>query len=276
MDDFGDLNNLGPRLDFILAGRKKHPWGKTLGFTSGMVNRVFSEEALSWEALRVIMYAENVRPGWLAEGKNCSPFSTHTISEYEDYPVSLSEYIDDDHNWNVVIATDLTHITLILHQQAEYEHRDKSFPYNSVVILNGPTSSALLPSLTKLNAEKRLNILKLNRDKLRELGTGWVSNLELFGDDKNTGLIQLQSPISQNELESLVRTEKPNNTNLIDISLMRCIVRMLEDIQLEEGLTLSPEEKSKVVTAAYRHAQRLDLTPEKLDPHIVLSLIEVA
>lgn len=273
MTEYDDLDKLSDRLKLILGGRKKYSWGKTIGLSNGHVNRIFSESTITWEALRVIKYADNVRPHWLTGDSNLSPYLTRTTSEYEDFAEIAENYLSDG-DWDVTIATDQIHITLILNQPAEYDHKGTAYAYHETVILNGPKSLPLIPLLTQVSKSK-LFILNIDKATLHKLGTGWIGTYQLFGTETAPGLIQQRQPLDTQQLNQLLRTEKTDST-LIDIKLMRNVIRLLEDTLLEDGITLTPEEKSKVLAASYRQSQRLDLTSEKLNANMMRSLIEVA
>lgn len=264
------------RWTYIAKGRKKHPFGHRLGLSNSTINALFTEKwDASWDSLRVAMLAENVNPRWLAEGLG-APYLASSSPNSDIFNATLSEFLSDE-SWNAVLATDKSTAAVVLHQPGTYMYSKQDVPYTIVEIVVGPLSRKIISPLLPLISSGRLKTASLQTDQIQAMATGWIGTFDLFGDEKHQGLFENTRLLSAADLQAMLGGLDPeHDANLIRLDLMRAIIALVETTELEEGLTLTPEQKGRIVAAAYRHAQRLGLEPGQIDQAQILPLIEMA
>ncbi|MBI5922552.1 MAG: hypothetical protein HY847_13035 [Betaproteobacteria bacterium] len=117
---------LAERLEWLLDGRDKHPWGKALGIGRNQISSLSSGTPLRWDALNAIRCYENIDPTWLIEGAG-RPFRTTRFATERDRAVWLRDVwlTDNDSLWTVIIATNAGKVTLALTLPTRYQMTPK-------------------------------------------------------------------------------------------------------------------------------------------------------
>ncbi len=262
------------RWQYIAKGRKKHPFGHKLGLANSTINALFSEKwDASWESLRVAMLAENANPRWLAEGAG-APYLSTTCPSSDIFVNQLSDLLSDE-QWNAVLVTDRTTAVVVLHQPGAYVYSKQEVTYTIVEVLAGPSTKKLITPLYPLATSGRLKYAEIPPEQVQAIALGWLGTFDLFGDDKHHGLFENAALITANSLHEILGIDTESDVNLIRLDLMRAIIALVESTVIEEGLTLTPDQKGRIVAAAYRHAQRLGLEPGQIDQAQILPLIEM-
>jgi len=71
------------RINKVLAGRRKHPWGKAIGLKNAIITTIFDGKVPTAPTLEKIHRAENVRLDWLVLGEGSPYFVNDSLSDAE-------------------------------------------------------------------------------------------------------------------------------------------------------------------------------------------------
>ncbi|MCU8188322.1 transcriptional regulator [Vibrio vulnificus] len=219
------------------------------------------------EFLQAIRRAENVNLNWLLTGEG-APY----IVEYFQSADALSDYVSamlHDEPWVVYVCSHVDTACLVLTQPGAYEFKGKFVDYNVIHVLVGPGDDVLANVLNDHNSDGGAVFVPFMTDNERkDLMAGKTGTYELLG-----GLEPLLNPrragshISDIEFTGGERTEKP-----VDITIMRAVVRLVDDCEHTLGTSLTSDQRARVITAVYRQAERLKLTEEEIQATIETSL----
>lgn len=275
-DKFGGI---GDRFRFVLGDRKRGVWRKGCGMVSTTTEHLYKGSQPGWKPLSILFRYENVSPLWLVEGIG-APFIVHRCVDADALSHELESLLKQ-HRWSVFLLTDQRLAGVVLHRPDTYElvsdgELQARVNYRQVKIIGATVSPKLVPLLASAGTEGRVKYLRCVSDQMQALVNGWVSSYALFGDDKTAGMIASARPCSLSDLQAMFSPQPKEQVNLIDLGLMRRIVTLIEGIQLEDRLELSPDQMARIISAAYRHAQRLGVSSEELRSEDLRGLIDAA
>lgn len=259
-------NNFKERLVLILNGRKKHPWGEALGFTRGTLTRLFNGEIPSAEKLTPICRTENVSLTWLLEGIG-EPYMVHHTYTDEETAELIKDHTDDE-SWQILVLKNQVYPAVILTLPATMQVGKSHIKYTAIEIIAGPAGPETLEAITGANALTQE--IDVDEFTMRRLYAGKVSNQEIFGNTETLLYAQPLQPFSGNL--PLHHKVAENRVSYIVPELMRKAIFYVEEACLEEGEVLSPEQKSRAITAVYKYMQRTYTT--ELDKNAVLAILD--
>ncbi len=255
------------RLNLVLNDRKQTPWGRSLGFTGGSISSIFGGRVPGPEILNVIRRVENVNLNWLLTGEG-SPY----IVEYFQSAHTLSDYVCamlHEEEWVVHVVSHINTACLVLTQPGAYEFKGKWVDYRIVHVIVGPGDEILKNVLDDYHkGGGHIFVSELSEEQRQDIMSGKIGTYLLF-EQMNPILntIRVAGHLSQIEFTSSNNKEQPP----IDITIMRTVVRLVDETEQKLKTKLTSDERSRVITAVYRQAKRLDLSDEDIQAAIETS-----
>ncbi|KDM91385.1 hypothetical protein [Photobacterium galatheae] len=271
------MSNFESRLNFLLADRKQTPWGKALGFPSATISAIFGGRVPGEKFLYTIRRAENVNLDWLLTGEG-RPFFVDQISNPEFFADKVQTMLEDEPHWQLYICSLGERSILVFEQPGQWAYKgDKMIDIRITEVLVGPGSEALTKVLREFPNRSNIKIPLLSPEDEEAIATGQVGTYRLF--ESNNALLANNRPAKESDLQFYSAHEPTANTTdteePIKLGLMRAVVALVEDCASELNETLSSDQKSRVITAVYRQADRLGLQPEDLTAENIRTAIDV-
>lgn len=251
--------NFEERLNCVLQDRKQTPWGQGLGFTSTSISSMFKGHTPGPEFLHAIRRAENVNLNWLLTGEG-APY----IVEYFQSADALTDYLCamlHEEEWTVYVCSSHGTACLVLTQPGAYEFKNKWIEYRIVHVIVGPSDDMVGNVLIDNHHDgKHIFVPLISEEERHAIITGQVGTYVLL--DKNPPILNIFNAtgnIDELEFTAGQRTEKP-----IDITIMRAVVRIVDDCENTLGISLTSDQRARVITAVYRQAEKLKLNEDEL------------
>lgn len=260
------------RLTDLLSGRGKNAWGKVMGFNSSNITRMFRNEIPGYEILSAIMKMENVSLSWLLEGKG-SPFLIDVQETAEGLAEMVEEHLKDG-GWTDIYVTNAPNGVLVtLSQPGQYDYKGTAIDYRIIEVVTGPLSEALVQLLEKAKAKVWLGTLE--PADAQRIVNGEAGTFLLFGDDKHEGLLSHPDGLmgqTMQDIWSLSPSKPQPAAGSADTHLMRGVIEHIDNMLIEEGIELDTAARARLITAAYRNAEKKGA----VDPDLIAALIEAA
>lgn len=277
------------RIEKVLNKRKIYPWGKGLGISAGATEKINKGVFPGAEILNAMMRKENLSISWLTGNKG-RPYMIRRCLSDGELSAEILMHCQDEPDWNVHLFTGTNgELVVGLFMPAAYDYKGKPIQYIACELITGPlgehTKRALMMISGALDGKKgRLYHRKQQPSDIRRLIDGLMGTEELFNNTVSPDPTEEDHPInSSDDMEALLEqlqqaqdAHKGTITNLVDISLMRAVITLVEEIAMEEDITLDSTKRAKVITAVYRHAARNFATAQTLDKNSIMGIIEVA
>lgn len=180
------------RLEKLLNGRRKYPWGQSITLSRGAIDKLFNGDILHHQMMGAITRAENVSLSWLTEGRG-SPYMVNRVSTDKEAADNIRDILEDEPGtwtiYDVRNKEDYRQSIVVLTQPGEYsyEHRRKqsNLTYKIVEIISGPLGKRVY----ELTKEHSPISVTMPYEKFEMLARGWTGNYELLGSDDNEGLL---------------------------------------------------------------------------------------
>lgn len=191
------MDNFVARLDWVLADRPKHPWGKQLGIGQGPINTMFKGSIPSHEFLSAICRYENISLNWLLEGKG-APCLVHRFDSDEATAEYLATLLEDE-PWDIHVVGDHRQYAVVLTQPGAYECKKEFVEYTLVEILTG-ACAGLTGRVARRAAATVYNayIVEATPDEMQALQEGKLTNYRLvYGKD---AILGRKLPLEDNDL----------------------------------------------------------------------------
>ncbi|MBY7811401.1 helix-turn-helix domain-containing protein [Vibrio fluvialis] len=255
------------RLNNVLDDRKQTPWGKSLGFTSASISHIFSGGRIPGpEFLQAICRAENVNLNWLLSGKG-KPFNVTYLQSAEDFVVYVNTMLTDE-NWQVCVCSLSEQTVLVLTQPAQYEFKGKWIDYTLCEVLVGQGSEKLAWMLNHHQNERdTYSTPNLPSNILKKIARGELGTYALLHHPD----YRLENWIQSTPKESLEYEPETSHSTPISVSLMRSVVKLVDQCEKETKQNLDSDQKARVITAVYRQAEKLGLSEEEISSAIETS-----
>ena len=259
--------NFEERLGFLIKDRKKTPWGKSLGFTSPSITAMFNGHIPGPEFLHAIRRAENVNLNWLLTGEG-APY----IADYFHSGQALYQHLAvmlGSEPWQVYVCSHHTHACFVLTQPGQYEFKGKWVDYTIIHILSGPSDEALTDLLQIYSTEvKKVFVVDHLAPVVPQIMRGDIGTYELLHKENPILTpLPLNPDISEVEFSASARGERA-----IDISIMRAVVKLVDECEDKLNFDLTSTQRARVITAVYRQAERLDLDERDIQNAVETSL----
>ncbi|ENM3941271.1 TPA: transcriptional regulator [Vibrio cholerae] len=252
------------RLNSLLLDRKQTPWGKSLGFTSASISRIFSGDNIPGaEFLFAIKRAENANLNWLLAGEG-APYIVNYIQNAADLANQVKAMLEDE-PWTVYLCELTERCVLVLTQPGQYEFKGKFIDYQIIEIITGPSSDELNGVIRN---HKNSTVVPLNiSEHLDSLVSGNLGTYQLL--TSNDAILKNCRAVSDEDLTAIDRAKT------IETELMRAVVKLVEECASESRRILTPTQKAKVIAAVYQNSSRLSLKPSEIDSETVRTAIDV-
>lgn len=254
------------RLNFIIKDRKKTPWGKSLGFTSPSITAMFNGHIPGPEFLNTIRRSENVNLNWLLTGMGSPFIVNHTLSATDLYNQLVCFLADE--KWEMYVSLLNQHAVFVLTQPGQYNFKGNWIDYQLLEVLVGPGSEELARYLR--SRKERILIMDLKSADIAAIAEGNVGTY---------GMLNIECALLTNHhtaKESDLQFFPTQVRDPINSALMRAVIRIIENCADELGESLTADQKSRIITAVYRQAERLDLNSSDLTYENVRTAIDVA
>ncbi|MDT8399544.1 MAG: hypothetical protein RQ899_13110 [Pseudomonadales bacterium] len=273
-----DLADFPARLDFLLAGRMPAAWSRQLGIQPNMVTRMRAGHIPGHEVLMRIMRAENVSLSWFTAGLG-TPFLVNSYLLYEDFEEDFQKATGADPDSALHILDSVIGPVLILKTPQQNFHPGKRSSHQAGIHVFATLWSERLKALLETRLEQEQSHYHfLPEADTREIGRGRVGTFRIFGDDSSRGLLDQAnvSTVPRFDRRKTIAADvrEAREDYVVDAALMRATISTVEGVCQAEGLTLSHEQKARVITAVFRHLQRAGLSARNIDINLVLSVVE--
>jgi len=266
------------KIEKILNGRRLYSWGRTLGLTDGKITNMKNGKVPDGELLSLIQRVENVNLIWFLNDIG-APFNVTALPgevEFLAYlhgifPASGSAANPQKNGTVFVVKLD-TISTLVIAKPAEATLKPgQTLQFTQAEVVSGRYSKELYDWLSTLNQQHQLSIPVLSHEQAELIIKGEVGTYGLFGDEKAAGLLT-QTPNTEQVFPAPFTL--PDDASKVNISVMRGIVELVEQTTIEEQITLSAEQKARVIAAAYNHAVKTGATAHTLDVLGITTVID--
>lgn len=111
------------RLQSLLDGRDKYPWGQSIGLGKGVIDGMTRTGSTpGGDTLSAIARCENARIDWILDGRG-APYNVSCVTS-DDVAAELLEELMAEDGWTITIVTDSRRIALVLDQVGSFEVKD--------------------------------------------------------------------------------------------------------------------------------------------------------
>jgi|GEM_PF-3300183 len=263
------MDQFSQRLTRLLAGRKIHPWAAALGVSKGAAETMGKGQVPGAEILRLIRLKEGASIGWLVTGDG-SPFVVEHCAEPEWLAQQLAQAHTADGQPELHLFSDGQKFCLLLRCQAQLKYRQKTLAYHNHrlfrLAFREPPSSQLWEQCQRFCCWQH----SLSSQHLQQLSIGELSPLTLLSQVRPGG-----KPLSDPSVLLHDAVQNSVQPSLISTELMRAVIMLVDNTAQEEQISLSAEQRARVYTATYRHAERCGLDASHLDSRQVSCLLDL-
>ena len=270
--------NFIERLAQVLAERKPTPWGERLGFNKSTVSRIFSGVVPGSEILNAIMRYENISLSWLLSGKG-DQFLIERVQTPAEFSDLLEAHTSGEIWESIYVCNAPNGLAVILTQPGrKLDYKGKELDYTVIEVINGPVDSGLVEML---KGEKEIGdanachsnvyLCQLEEQDAWNLSNGFMGTFALLGDNEYRGLLEVAE--SAENVEDLLPTHSlKTGEQPVDTRLMRGVIELVDNVIIEEGIQLDTAVRARIITAAYRSAEKKG----EVDPITISAIIEAA
>lgn len=111
------------RLQFLMDGRDKYPWGLSIGLGKGVIDGMTRTGSIpGGDTLSAIGRCENARIDWILDGRG-APYSVACVTSDEAAAELLGELLAEG-GWQITIVTDSRRAALVLDQPGSFDVKD--------------------------------------------------------------------------------------------------------------------------------------------------------
>jgi len=179
------------RINKILLGRKKHPWGKALGLKPARINSIFEGAIPTADALQIIHQAEKVRIDWLLTGVG-SPYQVRTGSDQ-----SLAALVLDwgQQGWRAVVVTDSDRLALLMMTEQRVGSGADAIQYDDIEVIASVGLNTLMTAVDLPGVQ----VVESDRDTLSSILRGNIGPYQII----SSGLLQTGRPLTDADASRL-------------------------------------------------------------------------
>ncbi len=174
------------RLETLLLGRQKHPWGAALGSNSGTVNRMFQGTPPTAETLIAICKTENVNLSWLLAGKG-EKYITQRFSSDQDTAVKIEQALKISDAKHYLFFAPTGFVTAHAYPDT-LSVKENEIHYWALDLVTAHFDKESWAVLMK-NSHK-LDLLSISEEEYQDLVCGNLGTCLLLGNEEQKGLIQ--------------------------------------------------------------------------------------
>jgi hypothetical protein len=257
------VEKITKRLELLLGSRRKHPWGKSLGFARGLTENIFKGQIPSGETLARIRRVENSRTDWLLSGEG-PPFYVTAYQSDVETACLLETLLEDEASWKITLVIDGGRFGVVLSQPGALVIKEQKINYTIVDVIFGVCGSATL-GVVRNSMEHEVKFIDVLPKQFDEIRSGNAGTNILFGDEG--WLVQasaIKNKAAFDEVMAsrslLLMVNEPATKyapSEIDENLLDQIIEIFEEEITEQGLNLTSKEKARRIARTYDRAARI-------------------
>ncbi len=247
-------SDFAKRLKKIIGPRRVTPWATSIGLSKGVIGTIQAENIPKADSLQLIAINEGASIHWLITGKS-EPFIVNV-----DSPESTQHRINclGDTDKIDVIVNDNKFILL-------HHYIDEETKLPTLDIAQPKMNSSRVTALKSINQTK---FYYLPDDQFKEVWSGQIGRFNLYGDDKNPGLLVNTLPYDQ-------ITASESSSTVVDFKALRAVMVVIDSIIEDTHLNIGNEQKSNLISAGYNQLKRLEISPKNLTKDDLAVLFEM-
>jgi len=253
-------------LELILEGRKKTPWGKSLGMPPRAITLLFNHGTYPADKyLTKIMKSENVSMDALW-GMGSAPFMVHRANSIAETNEDIELNLEGSPIVHLITSTtdkfDELPVFVFSEDVVEDFRGPNEFKYTSIHVLVGPTDHVT----ANLLKDTKVLHKQLPEDEFHLLSTGYKGTYYLFG---KATLVNAK-PISYAELSRICCKKATSSA-----ALLNKVMTLIDETVLEEGVEITPEQKRKLVIELYGFAVAEGFEEKDVSPNLAQSMLRI-
>ena len=232
------------------------------------------------EILKMIRKRECTSIGWLVAGDG-APFLLENC-QGADALKQLLERGNEKPGTPVCLHffTDGQSLMLIQSLPGDYEYKDKQIPYQHYCMIPVPISpdtAAVMRRYQLRNSDQSYHEHRITSSQMAYLLDGQTGPYQLLGDKQSAPMLVPFRGLSSTDalFQELLDSQPVDQNTPISTRLMRSVIQCVDSTAFEEGIHLSIEERARVYTAIYRHAQRAGVQADQLDNNSIVTALEL-
>ncbi|KEI71207.1 hypothetical protein GV64_11050 [Endozoicomonas elysicola] len=232
------------------------------------------------EILKMIRKRECISIGWLVAGDGV-PFQLENCQGPDDLENMLNNDVKTSNEpVSLHFFTDGQRLMLIQSVPGKYEYKEKQIPYQHYRMIPVPIAqetAAVVRRHHMRNPDQSFHEHRITQTQMVSLLDGQLGPYQLLGDKNNAPMLVPFRGLSSTDalFQELLDNQPMEQNATISTQLMRSVIQCVDDTAFEEGINLSIEERARVYTAIYRHAQRAGVLADQLDSNSIVTALEL-
>ncbi len=263
-------NNFTERFATMLNGRKMYGWRLGLKISNGATEKLKKGVVPGHEIQNVIHKFERVNWRWLTQGEG-QQYAVETFIDAVDYGDRVNEMMSDSAVSCYIVEFSQI-CTFVFTRIVNSEYKEKPITYKDVTVMTGPYSQELLNIINSNTQSQSVYQLELSKVERKAIRNGQLGNYDLFGDEETPGLLSDEGTFTR--VYQLEIPSEPDDREMVDVQLMRAVLVLVDQTMTEQQVTLSADDKSKVISAVYSHAVRTKVKTTALNSASVLVALD--
>lgn len=181
------------RIQIILDGRDKYPWGQQIGLGNGVIDNMTRNGVIPGsDSLAIIGRAENARVDWLLDARG-SPYYV-TLADSDDAALAVLEDLATPETWDATIVSDGVRMAVVLDQPGSYDVKDgknedgtlrvRTVAYRIVEVIAGAVGPKTIEQVRKRRELGKgisaLYVALVDRAGMERIRCGDVGSYRLF------------------------------------------------------------------------------------------------
>ena len=199
------------RINTVLAGRKMHVWGASIGLKGTLISNMFSQGKIPGpRQLQKIARAENVRIDWLLGMDDGPPYKTRQNLGDDASAHYIRTLVARGYE-PVLLVDDSGHACCIATKNEQVEYDDDTHASFVAVEILPNIGEQSVAALESVNTHYMLTVPS---DLLSKMTHGWVSSWELT---KPKGILSKKQPVGTRKISEVVDEYSIDNSTAEDI-----------------------------------------------------------
>lgn len=266
------------RLRLLLAGRNKHPWGESLGLSSGMISRMFEGHVPNTEILTAICRVEGCSLHWLLLGEGM-PFPVTPWNSDAEAAAHLKTVLANEPSEFTIYVLSVTMagpFGVVLTRPRRITRPSKRVVnYTEVHIYTGAIGELTLKRVRAVQDSTQLWRVQTSADQLERLMRGEVGTWQLIGNDDHHGLLahtfeDLHALDELIERASQISGSPVHSMPTLDVKALETSIVATREGLSRRGMIVPPEREAQLIAALYRIAISGQTSEELVDAVIDL------
>ena len=184
------------RISWILGGRDKHPWGRSIGLKNSRIDSMFRGHVPQVDALERIRRAERVNLDWLISGEG-APYVIPNMRDDDASSEALKDYLQDGNDYVLYILAGRADAAVVLTLPVAIDYEDGTEASFVDVVVIQPAGPRTLEVAAKWRDRR---VVPVGSDVLMRLRSGWLGPKDLLGDKANKGVLADAQPVDRDQV----------------------------------------------------------------------------